>query len=248
MNPGDLDWGPLEGLGPCTIHDRTPAEQLYERSRDADAVITNKVPYDRELMGRLPRLRYVGVSATGYNVVDLDAARERGIPVTNVPGYGTDSVVQATLAHILALARRVEYHSETVRAGKWSQGEDFCYWDYPQVELTGRTLGQEIEAARPGWPQDIVRPIDDPLYLEGGLAVLRGNLAPGGAIIKQSGASADLMVHTGRAVVFESLADLAARVDDPDLEVSADDVLVLRNAGPRGAPGMPEAGYIPIPR
>ena len=116
------------------------------------------------------------------------------------------------------------------------------------LTVTGRTLGQEIEAARPGWPQDIVRPIDDPLYLEGGLAVLRGNLAPGGAIIKQSGASADLAVHTGRAVVFDSLADLAARVDDPDLEVSADDVLVLRNAGPRGAPGMPEAGYIPIPR
>ena len=116
------------------------------------------------------------------------------------------------------------------------------------LTVTGRTLGQEIEAARPGWPQDIVRPLDDPLYPEGGLAVLRGNLAPGGAIIKQSGASADLAVHTGRAVVFESLADLAARVDDPDLEVSADDVLVLRNAGPRGAPGMPEAGYIPIPR
>ena len=141
MNPGDLDWGPLEGLGPCTIHERTPAEQLYERSRDADAVITNKALYDRAMIGRLPRLRYIGVSATGYNVVDLDAARERGIPVTNVPGYGTDSVVQATLAHILALARRVEYHSETVRAGKWSKGEDFCYWDYPQVELTGRTLG-----------------------------------------------------------------------------------------------------------
>ncbi len=116
------------------------------------------------------------------------------------------------------------------------------------LTVTGRTLGQEIEAARPGWPQDIVRPIDDPLFREGGLAVLRGNLAPGGAIIKQSGASADLAVHTGRAVVFDSLADLAARVDDPDLEVSADDVLVLRNAGPRGAPGMPEAGYIPIPR
>ncbi len=116
------------------------------------------------------------------------------------------------------------------------------------LTVTGRTLGQEIEAARPGWPQHVVRPIDNPLTPEGGLAVLRGNLAPGGAIIKQSGASADLAVHTGRAVVFDSLADLSARIDDPDLEVSADDVLVLRNAGPRGAPGMPEAGYIPIPR
>ena len=116
------------------------------------------------------------------------------------------------------------------------------------LTVTGRTLGEEIAAARPGWPQDVVRPIDDPLFEQGGLAVLRGNLAPGGAVIKQSGASRELLVHTGRAVVFESLADLAARIDDPDLEVTADDVLVLRNAGPRGAPGMPEAGYIPIPR
>ncbi len=118
--------------------------------------------------------------------------------------------------------------------------------DCPTV--TGRTLGEEIEAARPGWPQDVVRPIENPLTAQGGIAVLRGNLAPDGAIIKQSGASRELLVHSGRAVVFDSLADLATRIDDPDLEVAADDVLVLRNAGPRGAPGMPEAGYIPIPR
>jgi dihydroxy-acid dehydratase len=116
------------------------------------------------------------------------------------------------------------------------------------LTVTGRTLGEDIETARPSWPQQVVRPIDDPIHEQGGLAVLRGNLAPGGAIIKQSGASAELMAHTGRAVVFDSLADLAARIDDPDLEVTADDVLVLCNAGPRGAPGMPEAGYIPIPR
>ena len=116
------------------------------------------------------------------------------------------------------------------------------------LTVTGRSLGEEIDAARPGWPQDVVRPIGEPLTAEGGIAVLRGNLAPDGAIIKQSGASPALMVHQGRAVVFDSLADLAARIDDPDLDVSADDVLILRNIGPRGAPGMPEAGYIPIPR
>ena len=116
------------------------------------------------------------------------------------------------------------------------------------LTVTGRSLGEEIAAARPGWSQDVVRPLEDPLTEQGGMAVLRGNLAPDGAIIKQSGASPELLAHKGRAVVFDSLADLAARIDAPDLDVRADDVLVLRNAGPRGAPGMPEAGYIPIPR
>ncbi|WP_349371998.1 IlvD/Edd family dehydratase [Salinarimonas sp.] len=116
------------------------------------------------------------------------------------------------------------------------------------LTVTGRTLGEEIEAAPKGFPQDIVAPITAPLYPEGGIAVLRGNLAPGGAIVKQSAASPALMRHRGRAVVFSSLADLAQRIDDPDLDVAEGDVLVLQNAGPKGAPGMPEAGYMPIPR
>ena len=116
------------------------------------------------------------------------------------------------------------------------------------LTVTGRTLGEEIDAAPEGWRQSIVAPISAPLFPEGGMAVLRGNLAPGGAIIKQSAASPELMTHTGRAVVFASLADLAERVDDPDLDVGPDDVLVLQNAGPKGAPGMPEAGYMPIPK
>jgi dihydroxy-acid dehydratase len=116
------------------------------------------------------------------------------------------------------------------------------------LTVTGRTLGEEIAAAPQGFPQDIVAPISAPLYPEGGIAVLRGNLAPGGAIVKQSAASPALMRHRGRAVVFSSLADLAARIDDPDLDVAEGDVLVLQNAGPKGAPGMPEAGYMPIPR
>ncbi len=115
------------------------------------------------------------------------------------------------------------------------------------MTVTGRTLGEELEAQGPGFKQDVVRPISNPLYPQGGIAVLYGNLAPGGAIIKQSAADARLMEHEGRAVVFENAADLAARVDDPDLDVTADDILVLKNIGPKGAPGMPEAGYLPIP-
>jgi len=116
------------------------------------------------------------------------------------------------------------------------------------LTVTGRTLGEEMEAAGPGFAQDVVRPLAEPIYPEGGLAVLRGSLAPAGAIIKQSAASAALMESEGRAVVFDGLEDLAARIDDPALDVAPDDVLVLRNIGPKGAPGMPEAGLIPIPR
>ena len=123
----------------------------------------------------------------------------------------------------------------------------------PQLKLkaltiTGKTLGQNIAAAPPGWRQDVVRPFNDPIFKGGSIAVLRGNLAPGGAIVKQAAASPKLMQHEGRAVVFDSLPDMAARIDSPDLDVTPDDILVLRNAGPIGAPGMPEAGYIPIPK
>ncbi|WP_108662160.1 IlvD/Edd family dehydratase [Acuticoccus kandeliae] len=116
------------------------------------------------------------------------------------------------------------------------------------MTVTGRTLGENLEAMPGGWTQTIVSPIAKPLFPEGGMAVLRGNLAPGGAIVKQSAASPKLMSHRGRAIVFSSIADLGARVDDPDLDVTEDDILVLQNAGPKGAPGMPEAGYMPIPK
>ena len=116
------------------------------------------------------------------------------------------------------------------------------------LTVTGRTLGEELDAAPAGWEQSIVAPLDRPIHPEGGMAVLRGNLAPGGAIIKQSAADPALLRHRGRAVVFSSVEDMGERIDDPDLDVSEDDVLVLQNAGPKGAPGMPEAGYLPIPR
>ncbi|KAA0970160.1 dihydroxy-acid dehydratase [Aureimonas fodinaquatilis] len=116
------------------------------------------------------------------------------------------------------------------------------------LTITGRTLGEEIEAAPPSWPQNVVRPLSDPIHSGGGIRVLRGNLAPNGAIIKQAAATPELLKHRGRAVVFTSLQDMAERLDLPDLDVRADDVLVLQNAGPKGAPGMPEAGYLPIPK
>ena len=116
------------------------------------------------------------------------------------------------------------------------------------LTVTGRTLGEEMERAGPGFPQDVVRTLSNPIYPQGGIAVLQGNLAPGGAIIKQSAANPELMEHEGRAVVFEDAEDLANRVDSDDLDVTAQDILVLKNIGPKGAPGMPEAGYIPIPR
>lgn len=123
----------------------------------------------------------------------------------------------------------------------------------PQLHLdcmtvTGRTLGEEIEAAPLPWDQDVVRPFNNPLYPQGGIAVLRGNLAPDGAIVKQSAASEHLMDHVGKAVVFEDQEDLANRIDDPNLDVGPDDILVMKNAGPKGAPGMPESGYLPIPK
>ena len=120
--------------------------------------------------------------------------------------------------------------------------------DTGTLTVTGRTLGEEIDDHHPEPGQTVVRPLTDPIYPEGGIAVLRGTLAPDTAIIKQSAAAPELLAHEGRAVVFEGLEDMADRLDDPDLDVGADDVLVLRNAGPKGAPGMPEAGYIPIPR
>jgi dihydroxy-acid dehydratase len=122
---------------------------------------------------------------------------------------------------------------------------DLLHLDAPTC--TGQTLGENMDAAPADWDQKVVRRRADPVYKEGGIAVLSGNLCPGSAIIKQSGADPALMKHTGRAVVFDSLEDMANRIDDPALDVKADDVLVLRNAGPKGAPGMPESGYIPIP-
>lgn len=141
LNPGDLSWAELKSLGPCEIHDRTPPAALLRRAADAEIILTNKAVLTRADLGRLPRLKYIGVLATGTNVVDLAAARERGIPVTNVPAYGTKSVAQATFSLLLELAHHAGHHAESVRVGRWNNCADWCYWDFPLVELDGLTLG-----------------------------------------------------------------------------------------------------------
>lgn len=141
MNPGDLSWQGLEALGKCTVFERTPAEMLAERLREADIVLTNKVPLRRELLSGQKQLKYIGVTATGYNIIDVDAAREHGIVVTNVPTYGTISVAQMVLAHLLNLTQRVGNHAEAVREGRWASSADWCFWDFPLVELQAKTMG-----------------------------------------------------------------------------------------------------------
>lgn len=141
LNPGDLGWDELRKLGSCVIHDRTPAAEIVPRSADAEMVITNKVPFSRETIQALPRLRYIGVTATGYNIVDTAAARERGVTVTNVPSYGTRSVAQHALALLLELTQHAGQHSQSARAGGWARSPDWCYWERPLVELDGLTMG-----------------------------------------------------------------------------------------------------------
>ena len=140
-NPGDVSWEPLERLGSLTVFDRTAPGDVAARAVDADAILTNKAIVGREQIAALPQLKYVGVLATGFNIVDVAAARERGIPVCNVPEYSTPNVVQAAWALILELANRVGHHDRTVHEGHWAACHDFCYWHGELVELAGRTLG-----------------------------------------------------------------------------------------------------------
>jgi len=141
LNPGDLSWDTLKTLGPCEVYDRTEPTRVVERASGAEIVLTNKTVLTRMALVQLPQLRYVGVLATGYNVVDIEAARERGLCVTNVPAYGTPSVAQMVFAHLLHFAQHVGEHSQSVHNGDWSRGPDFCYWNYPLVELAGLTMG-----------------------------------------------------------------------------------------------------------
>lgn len=142
-NPGDLSWDALGKLGELTVYDRTPAEPnlVMERIGDAEIVFTNKTPLSRQILTACPNLKFVGILATGYNIVDVGAAKELGIPVCNVPGYSTDAVAQMTLALLLEICHHVAHHSQQVHAGQWSGCEDFCFWDYPLIELAGKTMG-----------------------------------------------------------------------------------------------------------
>ena len=140
-NPNDLSWEDMHALGQIVVFDRTAPDQVLERSADADALLTNKVVLSAETLAKLPKLKYIGVLATGYNVVDTVAARRQGIVVTNIPAYSTDSVAQLTFAHMLNITNCVAHYADQNRQGRWSASPDFVYWDTPLIELSGKTLG-----------------------------------------------------------------------------------------------------------
>lgn len=140
-NPGDLSWERLRKAGDLTVYERTCQEDVVGRAEDAEIILTNKVGFDDALMSRLPRLRYIGVLATGYNIIDVEAASRRGIVVTNIPAYSTEGVAQMTFAHILNITNRIGHYADECRKGRWSSAPDFCYWDTPLIELSGKTLG-----------------------------------------------------------------------------------------------------------
>ncbi|MBQ6475079.1 MAG: D-2-hydroxyacid dehydrogenase [Clostridia bacterium] len=141
LNPGDLDWNGLEALGELTVYDRTAPEDVIARIGDAELIYTNKTVISREILDACPSVKFIGVLATGYNVVDTEAAKEKGIPVCNVPTYGTTAVAQYTFALLLEICHHVWAHSEAVKAGAWASCPDFCFWNYPLFELAGKTLG-----------------------------------------------------------------------------------------------------------
>ena len=140
-NPGDLSWDELKTMGEVTVYDRTSPSETVARAAEADIVLTNKVVIGKAEMAQLPRLKYIGVLATGYNVVDTETAHERGITVTNVPAYSTESVAQMVFAHLLTVTNRTEHYAIANREGRWTNNKDFCYWDFPHMELSGKTFG-----------------------------------------------------------------------------------------------------------
>jgi glycerate dehydrogenase len=141
LNPGDLTWKDLEALGRCTVYDRSAPQEVVPRARDAEIVLTNKTELSSVTIRKLAKLKYIGVLATGYNIVDTEAAGRMNIPVTNVPTYATQSVAQLVFAHVLNLAHHIAHHSRTARSGRWTASPDFAYWDTPLIELAGLTMG-----------------------------------------------------------------------------------------------------------
>lgn len=141
LNPGDLDWSPVERLGDVTLFDRTPADKIVERAADADIVLTNKVPFSADTLRQLPRLRFICVLATGYNIIDTEAAARQGVVVANIPAYSTMSVAQMAFAHILNITNHVTSYAREVADGKWTNCPDFCFWDSALTELAGKTMG-----------------------------------------------------------------------------------------------------------
>ena len=140
-NPGDLSWGKLEAMGDLTVYDRTPVEKVADRIGHADIVFTNKTPITRAALDTCPNVRFIGVLATGYDIVDVSAAKDKGIPVCNIPTYGTTAVAQMAIALLLEICHHVAAHSEAVHKGDWSNNPDWCFWNYPLIELAGKTMG-----------------------------------------------------------------------------------------------------------
>lgn len=194
LNPGDISWAGFRELGELTVHDRTPAEEIVDRASGCRYALTNKTPISAEVIDRLPALAYIGVLATGYNVVDVAAARARGIAVTNVPTYGTDSVAQHATALLLELARKVALHAAAVRDGAWTTSEDWCFTLAPIVELSGKTLGI-VGIGRIG------------------RAFARIGAAMGMEIIAHDEYPPDASTLSGLAVEFVGLDDLFRRAD-----------------------------------
>lgn len=141
LNPGDLSWEALQQYGTVMVYDRTAEQDTVERAQNADIVLTNKTILDADKISRLPKLKYIGVLATGYNVVDIEAARKRGIVVTNIPAYSTASVAQMVFAHLFTITNRVEHYTQQIREGKWCSSPDFCYWNTPLIELCNKKIG-----------------------------------------------------------------------------------------------------------
>lgn len=141
LNPGDLSWAGIKELGTLTVYDRTPEDKIIERVGEAEIIFTNKTPLSKETLQKIPGVKYIGVLATGYNVVDVKAAIERGIVVTNIPTYGTTAVAQFVFALLLEICHHVWRHNEEVKKGTWTNGPDFCFWNYPLIELVGKTMG-----------------------------------------------------------------------------------------------------------
>ena len=141
LNPGDISWEGLEAFGEVTVYDRTKAEDIVKRIGDAEVVYTNKTPITKETLDQCPNVRFIGVLATGYNIVDIEAAKEKEIPVANIPTYGTAAVSQFAIALLLELCHHIGEHSDAVKAGEWSSNPDWCFWKHPLIELDGKTMG-----------------------------------------------------------------------------------------------------------
>jgi glycerate dehydrogenase len=255
LNPGDLDWGPLRQLGHCVIHDRTSPADVVTRAAEAEIVLTNKCPLPADVIARLPRLKYIGVLATGFNVVDIRAARDRGVVVANVPIYGTRSVAQHVFAMILEMTQHVGTHAASVHQGDWLRSPDFCYWERPLVELAeltlgivgygrighavadlGRAFGMEVLVVSRRDTPGVERASVDEVFRRSDVISLHCPLTPETAGLVNAARLAlmkptALLVNTGRgALVVEQ--DLANALNDGRIAGAALDVLSVEPPSP----------------